>query len=66
MEFVKLHKITLKLQGRLVLALILVQLQKGDSVAASKVSLTKLFNEQLSRRLSLINVSGLAAVGWLL
>ena len=60
------HNITFKLQGRLVLALILVQLQKGDSVAASKVSLTKLFNEQLSRRLSLINVSGLAAVGWLL
>ena len=60
------HNITFQLQGRLVLALILVQLQKGDSVAASKVSLTKLCKEQMSRPLSLINVSGLAAVGRLL
>ena len=44
MTNITLHYITLhgKLQGRLVLALILVQLQKGDSVAASKVSLPKL------------------------
>ena len=39
--FLNFLRQTLYLQGRLVLALILVQLKKGDSVAASKVGLLR-------------------------
>ena len=39
--FLNFLRQTLYLQGRLVLALILVQLKKGDSVAANKVGLLR-------------------------
>ena len=70
--FLNFSRQTLYLQGRLVLALILVQLKKGDSVAASKVGLLRHPGErilQLAHGLGfsvLVNSSGLAAVGWLL
>lgn len=70
--FLNFSSQTLYLQGRLVLALILVQLKKGDSVVASKVGLLRHPGErilQLAHGLGfsvLVNSSGLAAVGWLL